>query len=170
MTRLNFLVSGFRNGFSIGYQGPEKVKIKSPNLKLTVGSPIVLWNKIMKEVKEGRYAGPFMRIPFKNYIQSLIGLVEKDGGKDMKLIFHLSYPRGANSTSVNANTPANMCSVQYPDLNEAIQLCLIEGKSCKISRSDLKAAFRNLGISRKHWKFFGYESSKSPDWRVMLVL
>ena len=99
-----FLIEGFRHAFEIGYKGPKNVNIKSPNLKFReVGDPITLWNKVMKEVKEGRYAGPFEDIPFENYIQSPIGLVPKNGGKDTRLIFYLSYPRGRNS-SVNTNT------------------------------------------------------------------
>ena len=106
----------------------------------------------MKEVKENRYAGPFEEIPFDHYIQSPIGLVPKDGGKDTRLIFHLSYPRG-KGTSVNANTPSEDCSVKYPDFNEAIQICLREGKLCHIAKSDMKSAFRNLGIRKQDWKF-----------------
>ena len=147
------LINGFTHGFDIGYSGPEDVKITSPNLKFReVGNSVILWNKVMKEVKEQRYAGPFKEIPFDNYIQSPIGLVPKDGGKDTRLIFHLSYPRGTK-TSVNANTPPELCSVVYPDFNDAIQLCIKEGKSCKIAKSDMKSAFRNLGIKKEHWKF-----------------
>ena len=96
-----FLVRGFRNGFDIGYRGRKDIKITAPNLKFRgVGSHVILWNKIMKEVKEKRYAGPYSKIPFDNYIQSPIGLVPKDNGKDCRLIFHLSYPRGSGM-SVN---------------------------------------------------------------------
>ena len=106
-----FLIDGFTNGFSIGYCGPKNVKIKSPNLKFReVGDPITLWNKVMKEVKENRYAGPFEEIPFEYFIQSPIGLVPKDGGKDTRLIFHLLYSRDGKS-SVNANTPTELCKV-----------------------------------------------------------
>ena len=76
-----FLVDGFRQGFCLQYDGPENVQYLSNNLKLTVGSDLDLWNKVMAEVKDGRYAGPFEKIPFKNYIQSPIGLVPKDQGK-----------------------------------------------------------------------------------------
>ena len=158
---IGFLVKGFTEGFSVGYTGPENVKITSPNLKFReVGSETQLWNKVMKEVKANRYAGPFEEIPFKNYIQSPIGLVPKDGGKDTRLIFHLSYPRG-KGTSVNENTPAELCTVQYPDFNEAIQLCLQAGKGCKIAKSDMKSAFRNLGIKKDHWKYL-LMKAKSP--------
>ena len=47
----------------------------------------------MKEVKLKRFAGPFESSPFEDFIQSPVGLVPKDNGKDTRLIFHLSYPR-----------------------------------------------------------------------------
>ena len=149
----SFLIDGFTNGFPIGYQGPENVKITSPNLKFReVGNTTMLWNKVMKEVKVGRYAGPFESIPFDNYIQSPIGLVPKDHGKDARLIFHLSYPRG-KGISVNANTPEELCTVKYPDFNDAVQLCIREGRNCKVAKSDMTSAFRNLGIRKEDWKF-----------------
>ena len=158
----SFLVDGFENGFSIGYQGRKNIRITAPNLKFTVGNSTVLWNKVMKEVKEKCYAGPFRKAPFKHFIQPPIGLVPKDSGKDVRLIFHLSYPRTDNSTSVNANTPPELCKVQYPDFCDAIQLCLQEGKGCKISRSDMEAAFRNLRIKRCHFRYL-VMVARNPD-------
>ena len=157
-------MNGFREGFSLGYRGPTNVKIKSPNLKLRVGDHIELWNKVMKEVKERRYVGPFLEkdIPFDTYIQSPIGLVPKDGGKSTRLIFHLSYPKiKTGSTSVNANTPRHLCSVTYPELGDAIRLCLQAGRFCHVSKSDLKSAFRQLGIAKKYWRYLLLKA-KSP--------
>ena len=152
-TETAFLVNGFKEGFTLGYQGSFEVKIQAPNLKFQegVGSEIELWNKVMKEVQAKRYAGPFDEIPFKDdyYIQSPIGLVPKDGGKSTRLIFHLSYPRDGSETSVNANTPKEICSVKYPDFSKAIELCVNEGRGCKISRSDWKLAFRHFPILRR---------------------
>ena len=153
--KTNKLVDGFRNGFDIGYRGNRRVKMKAPNLKLTIGSKTELWNKVMKEVKEKRYAGPFSEIPYDHFIQSPIGLVPKDGGKATRLIFHLSYPRTRNGheviESLNANTPTNLTSVKYPDFSDAIRLCISAGKNCQIGKSDLKSAFRHLGIRMSDW-------------------
>ena len=151
------------DGFSLGYEGPHNVKQYSPNLKLNNKTEeIVLWNKVMKEVKEGRYAGPFKTPHFDNFIQSPIGLVPKDK-TDYHLIFHLSYPRSKVNLSVNANTPKDKCSVVYPDFAEAIQLCLQTGRSCKIACSDMKSAFCNLGILRQHWKFLVMKARSPVD-------
>ena len=92
---LDFIVDGFCNGFQIGYKGNRDVQMRSPNLKLDCGSPEVLWQKMMKEVQNNRFAGPFENIPFKNYTQSPVGLVPKGAGMDTRLIFHLSYPRNS---------------------------------------------------------------------------
>ena len=147
-----FLVDGFSQGFDLGYRGPLEVNQTSPNLKFIIGDPIELWNKVMKEVQEKRYAGPFEKIPFKHYIQPPIGLVPKDDGKKTRLIFHLSYPRDT-SDSVNYNTPEELKTVQYNSFEDAVRLCLKIGKNCYGAKSDLTAAFRHICIMKKYWKF-----------------
>ena len=161
------LVKGFREGFDIGYRNNYKVQMTSPNLKLTIGSKTELWNKVMKEVKIKRFAGPFKSIPYydsKDYIQSPIGLVPKDNGTKTRLIFHLSYPRGTG-TSVNARTPPELTSVQYPDFDEAVKLCIAEGKFCKIGKSDFSAAFRHLPIKKSQWRYLIMKAKSPKDGR-----
>ena len=119
----------------------------------------------MKEVQLGRYAGPFKHIPYKYFIQSPIGLVPKDNGKDTRLIFHLSYPRGSGK-SVNENTPKELCSVQYPDFSEAVILCLEEGIGCNIGRSDVRSAFRNLGMFPGHFKYLVMKAKSPIDGQI----
>ena len=103
-----YLIEGFTNGFSIGYEGPTDRQDESDNLPLNdLGTKTNLWNKVMKEVQQKRYAGPYKRgdLPVKDqFIQSPIGLVPKSGGKT-RLIFHLSYDFKNGNTSVNVNTP-----------------------------------------------------------------
>ena len=106
-------------------------------------------------------------IPYENFIQSPIGLVEKDGGKDTHLIFHLSFPKDGDS--VNSQTPKEICTVKYPDFSDAIKLCLevleeAEEKNyhraIRIAKSDMKSAFHNLGmrVSSFPWLLMKAES------------
>ena len=92
-SKTKYLVSGFSEGFDICYEGQTIVRKLAPNLKLRVGSKRELWNKVMVEVRDGRFAGPIEEVPFEHYIQSPIVLVLKDKGKKTRLIFQLSYPR-----------------------------------------------------------------------------
>ena len=158
--KTEFLIKGFKKGFDLGYRGPKDVKITSPNLKFTIGDEKELWNKVMKEVREKRYAGPFKHIPFKSFIQSPIGLVPKDGGKKTRLIFHLSYPRNTGK-SVNENTPKELTTVEYKNFDDAIRLCLKVGKNCHLAKSDLTSAFRHICMAKKWWKYL-IMKAKSP--------
>ena len=77
-----FLIQGFREGFNIGYEGPQQRKDTLKNIPFKdVGSPEELWKKVMDKVECERYAGPFEEIPFENFIQLPIGLVPKAGNK-----------------------------------------------------------------------------------------
>ena len=147
------------------------MKRYAPNLKLSVSSPTELWNKVIKEVHKGRYAGPFETVPFEFFIQSPIGLVPKDGGKDTRLIFHLSYPRSGHS--VNSDTPQDRCKVVYPDFCEVIQLCmeLTKNSNTKIvfsGKSDMKSAFRKFNYLAFGLHVTDYEISKSSKWQNLL--
>ena len=151
--KISKLIEGFESGFDIGYQGSCDRKDVSDNLPFTVGSPVDIWNKIMKEVKLQRYAGPFTKeqIPYDHYVQSPIGLVPKAGGKT-RLIFHLSYQFTNGNPSVNAATPKHLCTVKYKDLDQAvrnsIEMLNKLGWSTTLfyGKTDLVSAFRILPI------------------------
>ena len=68
--------------------------------------------------------------------------------------------------SVNANTLKHRSSVQYPDFNRAIALCLKAGKWCKMSKSDFQSAFRNLCLRRSDWKFLIMKAESPLDGRT----
>ena len=197
---IEFLERSFRDGFNLEYQGPTERKSEAPNLPLTVGSKVDLWNKIMKEVKVKRVAGPYKNPPFESYIQSPGGLVPKAGGdgKQTRLIFHLSYDfKKEEMFSVNHHMPREQCSVKYKDLDYAVQAYLrvlngetdvtdkylsrnnLEqkwrrnfsdhrkaGKFVFAGKSDLKSAFRLLGLSKDSWPWliFKAQDPSTGDW------
>ena len=126
--KTKYLEEGFCVGFDIGYDGPRTRRSLSNNLpiKQGIGSKTELWNKLMKEVKLKRVAGPFKDIPYENFIQSPIGLVPKAGNSGQtRLIFHLSYDFDKNEErSLNFYTPKSKCSVKYRDLDHAVNAYL----------------------------------------------
>ena len=171
--KTKFLVDGFMEGFDLQYNGPSERTDTAKNIPFTVGDKFQLWEKVMKEVAVGRFAGPFDTIPFKNYIQSPIGLVPKANDQTC-LVFHLSYtfPRSGNP-SVNECTPRKFCSVKYNDLDHAIQgslrlLQLIGGgqKVIWYGKSDIKSAFRLLPLKFKnYWMLvMTAENPKTGKW------
>ena len=161
--KIDFLVRGFSVGFDLMYMGPTDRKDTADNLPLTLGSKTELWNKVMKEVKTGRYAGPYPDIPFDSYMQSPIGLVPKAGNKT-RLIFHLSYNFKGGQGSVNSNTPEDICKVKYNDLDHAMRNCIQLLKTTELwddlaeesviffSKTDLLSAFRILPLSKNNYR------------------
>ena len=154
--------TGFERGFDLGYEGPTERRSTSRNLPFTVGNKTILWNKLMKEVKLGRVAGPFDSVPFDYYIQSPIGLIPKVKGQQTRLIFHLSYDF-ADYKSVNFYMPKSKCSVKYNDLDEAIQSCLFHLEQAQIAgdssetlwfgKTDAQSAFRVVPLLPRSWKW-----------------
>ena len=170
--KTRFLVNGFRKGFGIGYERPQCRQDTSRNLPLkNLGTKIDLWNKVMKEVKVGRVAGPYKMedLPFKNFIQSPIGLVPKAGGQT-RLIFHLSYHFDkSQNLSLNACMPKEKTKVKYNDIDLVVQNCLdlleeggINSSIIFFGKSDLKSAFRILSIWPAHRQWL-LMKAEDPD-------
>ena len=161
----DFLVKGFREGFDIGYEGPTNRKDYSVNIPFkSVGSSKELWDKLMAEVRQKRYTGPYKEVPFECFIQSPIGLVPKANNKT-KLIFHLSYDF-KEERSVNHHTPKEKCSVKYNDMDQAVKLCLEIVKSGKkflvFAKTDLSAAFRMIPLDSSSWSLMVMKA-KNPN-------
>ena len=150
LAKTEYLVKGFKDGFNLNFVGDQKVRRMAPNLKIRIGSKEEIWAKIMKEVKAKRFAGPYENPPYEHFIQSPIRLVPKDGGTKTRLIFHLSYPKNAD-TSVNAQIPRDKCTVAYPSFEKAVQLCLKHGVKCHIGKMDMSMAFRNVSVRGQDW-------------------
>ena len=121
---------------------------RSGNVTGGPGSKQELWDKVVTEVRLGRFAGPFTALPFKDFIQSPLGLVPKSNG-DTRLIFHLSYPR--DGRSVNSEMPKKYCTVKYKDLDYAVKMCMREGRGCFLAKSGMLSAFRHSPIKRGEW-------------------
>ena len=196
--KITRLQEGFTRGFDIGYIGPQQRQSHSANILLTVGNKIQLWNKLMKEVQLERVAGPFEEIPYKNFIQSPIGLVPKAGNKT-RLIFHLSYSfdKGDKLGSLNQHTPRHLCKVVYRNLDYAVQAYLrlvnqISGSSAvahtdqtddrnvysdaghrtsiKGGKTDVQNAFRLIPLLKKCWKWLVMmaQDPQNGKWRYFI--
>lgn len=76
-----FLESGFTEGFCLNYTGP-RMPVDLPNLKSAENNKDITQEKIRKEIKLGRYIGPFESRPLKNLRTNPIGLVPKKSPGD----------------------------------------------------------------------------------------
>ena len=139
---VEFLLDGFQNGFSLCYQGPRCSRTLR-NLPSAYEFPDVVHQLLNKEIALGRMAGPFAEKPFDKLICSPIGLVDKKGTSEKRMIMHLSHPKGK---SVNSFIDPAVTKTQYQSFDLAVQLVVQHGRFCYMSKADGKAAFRIIPI------------------------
>ena len=134
----------------------------------------------MKEVRVGRYAGPYEEIPYEYFIQSPVGLVPKVGNKT-RIIFHLSYefPGQEVNMLLNGCTPKDKCSVKYNDLDSAVKQCLHVSKYVErmtgqkqifLGKTDLSMAFHVLPLKVKCfcWMVLMAEDPLDGKWKYFI--
>ena len=147
---IDFLISGFEQGFPLNFKGTIK-PLKCNNLKSANENKSILREKLILEIAKGRIAGPFTKNPFPNIHFSPLGLVPKKDG-NFRLIHHLSYPEGG---SVNDGIPVEYTKVHYQTLDDAIRIIQTLGRGCLMAKADIQDAFRLLPIREKDHHLLG---------------
>ena len=160
------MLAGFKKGFSLGYQGPWECRDNAAIIPLNKedGDEIDLWEKMAKEVKANRFAGPFDKIPYDCYVQLPVGLVPKARGQS-HLIFHLSYNFKGGGLSINHYILQEICTIKYNDLDHAVKSCLI-----LFGIVNVKSAFHLIPLSEKYWKLLVMKA-RSPmtgQWKYFI--
>ena len=140
----NGLVSGFRNGFDIGFRGQVNSDSKVNNLRSTNGLYSVVTEALEKEVQAGRIAGPFSAPPFGSFQLNPIGMVPKKEKNKYRMIFDLSYPPGS---AINDSIDDSFARVQYASMSDAISALLACGKGAYMAKTDIVKAFRLIPIA-----------------------
>ncbi len=150
-----FVLRGFREGFHLNSSIDKKVTIETNNMPSAEAHPEIVWEKITKEVNDGRVAGPFDRTPFEHYICSPLGLVPKAGSPNK---FHLIFNLSAGKVSVNSCTMWQHRTTKYRDLNDAVKLLQEIGPEAKLGKADLEAAFRQTPIHPNYWSLLVFKA------------
>lgn len=147
-----YLLSGFRSGFSLQFQG-ERVESRAVNLKSALENPQLVTTKLGKEIAAGRIIGPITCTP-KGFRSSPLGLVPKKEAGEYRLIHHLSYPEGA---SVNDGIPPEHTFVRYASIQDAISIIKAHQGTMYLAKSDIQSAFRIIPVSPSDYPLLGIE-------------
>ena len=144
-------------GFSIGFRIPSSIEntftSTYQNHKSALQNPLAVSQKIHKELKLGRIAGPFQSHPIPDLIISPLGLVPKKASNEFRLIHDLSFPK---NSSVNSHIDKSLTGVQYEDLDHCIRIITAIGPNTLIAKADLKDAFRIIPIHPEDHRLLGF--------------
>ena len=92
---LTYILSAFREGFDIGYDGPE-LSLISSNPSSAKSHTTVLFQNIVSELQQGRVIGPFIKPPLLNFCTSPSVVVPKKDSNKFCIITDLSLPQGSS--------------------------------------------------------------------------
>lgn len=145
------LEEGFRYGFKIPTAVAPSGAFRG-NLHSAREHPGVVGEKLEKEVRLGRMAGPFASPPLVDLVVSPLGVVTKKEANKFRLIHHLSFPKGA---SVNDGIDPELCSVVYTSFDAAVDWVKRFGKGALLAKTDIEAAFRLLPVHPESLRFLG---------------
>ena len=122
-------------------------------MKSANDNPSILKEKIVKEIKAGRVAGPFDISPFPNLQISPLGLVPKKKVGEYRVIHHLLYP---DHLSINDGIPQDKCTVQYQAIDDAISLVKYHGQGSLMAKTDMENGYRLVPINERDHELLGF--------------
>ena len=159
------LLTYLQYGHPLHYPGPRTNR-SAPNLKSVRASPKLALQKIFKEIRLGRIAGPFdspsaTGLPFLTI--SPIGLIPKNSG-GFRMIHHLSYPWGRG---INAFIPEAEATVQYAKFDHAISYIERAGPHAWLAKVDVKSAYRLLPIRPQDFPLLGIQVKRGKSCGLM---
>ena len=145
----DYIINGFKTGFSINFQGEES-PLSSNNSASVSSNTEVVHQKVQSELKLGRFAGPFNKPPYENFKCSPLALREKKESGKYRILHNLSFPY--DERSVNTNIPRDEATVQYASLKDSIKII----QNAYMAKSDISEAFRLIPISPKDYHLTGF--------------
>ena len=146
----HYLLTGFRNGFCLGYTGP-RFSIVPKNLRSALDNPTKVSEAIVKELEHKHIAGPFEVPPIHPLHCSPLGAVPKKH-QSWRLILDLSSPKGK---SVNEHISREDYSVTFTKFDDAVYLVKKAGKGELMAKLDIKHAFRIVPVYPDDWDLLG---------------
>ena len=136
--RVNYILKGLTDGFSLEYTGP--ISFWAPkNLPSAAQFSDLVLQHLNKEIAAGRMLGPFQQPLMPDLMCSPIGMVPKKDSTEMRMIMHLSYPYG---TSINDFIDEDKASTHYQQFDDMIRLVVKQGRFCWLAKGDVKSAFK----------------------------
>ena len=101
----------------------------------------------------GHTGGPFTNPPFANLQVSPIGIVPKKHSDKFRTIFHLSFPKTAES--INSFIERDDFSLQYIKIDDAIAALIRLGRGTYLAKTDIESAFRQFPVHPEDWELLG---------------
>ena len=144
-TYADFILSGLRHGFRIGFNRASPLRSAKRNMQSAYDHPEVVTHYLEEEVKAGRVLGPFSKVEADAaaWQISKFGVIPKHQENKWRLIIDLSRPEQA---SVNEGIDLSICSLNYVKLDEVADTVCLLGRGTELAKADIRAAYRIVPV------------------------
>jgi hypothetical protein len=149
------LVACLNLGVDLGFSGDRSRIQVGPNLESAHEHPDAIADNIVAELANGRRKGPYQSIPLPAFYSNPLGVVFKKGKSKPRVIHHLSWPRTAANTSVNASIFD--FDVKLDAFDRALKMVKELGAGCFMSKIDIESAYRCIPVRPGDWPLLGIE-------------
>ena len=146
------ILVGISTGVRIEFTGRRDISRSCSNLKITAEDEPKVDKVIQADVRAGKKAGPFVAQPYPHFSCSPIGAVPKREAGKIRVIHHLSYPRGGDS--INASTVDEYH--QLGTFDRATDFVRQLGPGCSLIKLDVEAAYKQVPVDPRDWPLLGF--------------
>ena len=138
-----YIVSGIRNGFRIGFDYQRPLKSSRRNMPSVASQPQAIREYLAVECAAGRILGPLQADLVPGLQISRFGLIPKKTPGEWRLIVDLSSPEGF---SVNDGVYDHLCSLKYISVEDALAEIRKLGKGTLLAKVDIQKAYRMVPV------------------------
>ena len=146
------ILDGILHGVAIDFTGDRLVSRSCQNLRISAVDEEKVNKVIEADCRTGKKAGPFDRPPYEFFSCSPIGAVPKRETGKIRVIHHLSFPRGGDS--INASTADIYHGLGTFDQATAFMREL--GPGCWLIKLDVEAAYKQIPVRVEDWPLLGF--------------
>ena len=150
--QVDYVITGLKEGFDIGYVGGE-LRDAYRNNKSARDNASKVNAAIMECLREKTLTGPFEQKPMPHVHCSPIGAAEKSSGA-VRVILDLSSPKGA---SVNDFINKEDFPVKYSSFDDAVEMVAGIGPEAFLAKLDIKNAFTICPVKKGQWFLLAFK-------------
>lgn len=151
---VQYLTRGLTSGFLTGIENPPVGHFECPNLLSARQDKLFVSEAIQQEVRNGYLFGPLKELPYDHYRVSPIGVAQSKYSLKKRLILDLSSPHDISGVdSINSLIDKDDFSLRYVTIDDAIHVIRQLGRGARLTKVDIKDAFRILPIHPQHRPF-----------------
>ena len=138
-----YIGNGLLHGFHVGFHRGTSLRQNWCNHPSSLDKPAVIQAHITMETQCGRLVGPLPPGLAEQVHVSPLGLVPKPHSDKWRMIVDLSAPV---AFSVNDGIDADLCSLRYASVDDAVELIQRLGRDTQLVKMDLKDAYRVIPV------------------------